>query len=122
MMPRDFKHSLNLVPLPCGCTADVHELEIWDCADEHFDYSIVQCPWCDTTFDREEHTDWLRSESSPWLIVLAKPPTLIEVEGEVLVAAGFCGCGCGCLLVKEPGAKQILHFDGDMDDVRVMVN
>jgi len=103
-MARNFTADCMLVPLPCGCCSDVGEIYVW--APEHEE--MLERPWCDTTFARDDFKEWLSSEFSPSLLIQHPPRNLLRYAGKVLEAMGWCDCNEP--LVREPGGKKF-HLD-----------
>jgi len=103
-MAQNLTADCMLMPLPCGCCADAGSILVWEPEGQ----VILECPWCDATFSRDDVHEWLHSESSPQLYIQRPPRTLVRYAGKVLEALGRCDCDEP--LVREAGTKQKLHL------------
>ena len=100
-MSQNFTADCMLVPLPCGCTTDVGEIRASAPEQEQ---QLLECPWCEATFSRDDFRDWMRSEFSPQLFMHRPPRTLVKYAGKLLEALGRCDCDEP--LVREPGGPK----------------
>lgn len=99
-MPINFTADCMLVPLPCGCTSEVTDIQAWPTEGTE----TLECPWCEATLLRDDFTEWLRSEFSPSIFMQRPPRTLIKYGDKLLEAMGRCDCDEP--LVREPGGPR----------------
>lgn len=118
----------HLFSLPCGCVIDV-DFPIAHWMHGGIDMDVMECPWCEATFETDVVLRWLAENADAYLHVGRTGRKLFRVGNDIVEHVGQCD-DCGCLLVAKCGAKKrtasvsgdVWHLDVPPSMIKVLDN